>query len=591
MMTVTKDRSNRLLCPVWILLCFAVLILLCIGCLGCSNQTDPDDSVPAQSETDQTATESETEESFEGLVLDDSFTILCESGTAADNAATVLQTAIQELYGFTLSIQSDKASAQPEKVILIGATSKEASGVMVELRERDYLYATPDDHTVVIGGRSAETLKKAAQAFLEEQYGYTETGTGAKAGVPTGLEKIFRDGSYPFSNLILNGLDAKNITIYHSGTEAKSVGKLVAERITNLTGYVPKILALSGGSTDKQAIYLYSGEGTKYYSIERDQNGSVVIKAPANQLQTAVNEFLSDYFVFTETGLEQFVIETSPLTRLAYIPNTKYDNGLKLVARQDTEVKTGITYTELTYTREDGRPVIVKAVVAQKGAADIMIGSPKAETSIHSLQTPLGQAKAAEQAFDVNVIAAINGDLFDYDTCKPLGPMYQNGVQITEKLINKDGTPAWTKHCFGIKKTGALYIGNQAQSSLWYQLVGGEGIILRNGEVVDVIDDQFFTENHPRSAIGYDADGTLYLVEIDGRQKELSNGASFMDMALIFKYLGATDALNLDGGGSSALFLENQETGELELMTSPSDDGREVRAVANTVLLIDKKTD
>ncbi|MBR6411174.1 MAG: phosphodiester glycosidase family protein [Clostridia bacterium] len=53
-----------------------------------------------------------------------------------------------------------------------------------------------------------------------------------------------------------------------------------------------------------------------------------------------------------------------------------------------------------------------------------------------------------------------------------------------------------------------------------------------------------------RTAIGYDKDKTLYLVEIDGGQSEISNGASFMDMALIFKYLGATAALNLDGGGS-----------------------------------------
>ena len=122
-------------------------------------------------------------------------------------------------------------------------------------------------------------------------------------------------------------------------------------------------------------------------------------------------------------------------------------------------------------------------------------------------------------------------------------------------------------------------------------MVGGEGIILDKGQIVQCINDDFFVSNHPRTAIGYDDEGTLYLIEIDGRQSELSNGASFMDMALIFKYLGATNAVNLDGGGSSALFLENQETGELELVSSPSDEGNEVRACINSVLIIDPPAD
>ena len=69
----------------------------------------------------------------------------------------------------------------------------------------------------------------------------------------------------------------------------------------------------------------------------------------------------------------------------------------------------------------------------------------------------------------------------------------------------------------------------------------------------------------------------MYLVEIDGGQSAISNGASFMDMALIIEYLGATGALNLEGGGSSVRYVENPETGELEIMTSPSDEGNEVR--------------
>ncbi|MDX2039126.1 MAG: phosphodiester glycosidase family protein [Isosphaeraceae bacterium] len=59
---------------------------------------------------------------------------------------------------------------------------------------------------------------------------------------------------------------------------------------------------------------------------------------------------------------------------------------------------------------------------------------------------------------------------------------------------------------------------------------------------------------HPRSAAGIDKTGRyLYLLAIDGRQKDFSLGTSLEETALWIRKLGAWDALNLDGGGSSSL--------------------------------------
>ena len=70
------------------------------------------------------------------------------------------------------------------------------------------------------------------------------------------------------------------------------------------------------------------------------------------------------------------------------------------------------------------------------------------------------------------------------------------------------------------------------------------------------------TTRHPRSALGMNAAGDrLWLVTIDGRQTGYSEGASFAETALILQALGAADAINLDGGGSTALVYRDPVRG------------------------------
>lgn len=64
-------------------------------------------------------------------------------------------------------------------------------------------------------------------------------------------------------------------------------------------------------------------------------------------------------------------------------------------------------------------------------------------------------------------------------------------------------------------------------------------------------------EVHPRTAAGYTRDGDLILLVVDGRQDE-SRGVDLYELATIMKDLGCIEALNLDGGGSSTLVV-NQE--------------------------------
>jgi len=69
-------------------------------------------------------------------------------------------------------------------------------------------------------------------------------------------------------------------------------------------------------------------------------------------------------------------------------------------------------------------------------------------------------------------------------------------------------------------------------------------------------------ERHPRTAAGVSQDGRfLYLLVIDGRQGDYSVGTTTAETAEWIQQLGAYDALNLDGGGSTSLVIDDGRGG------------------------------
>ncbi|MET9697360.1 phosphodiester glycosidase family protein [Streptomyces sp. NPDC006529] len=87
----------------------------------------------------------------------------------------------------------------------------------------------------------------------------------------------------------------------------------------------------------------------------------------------------------------------------------------------------------------------------------------------------------------------------------------------------------------------------------------------------------------PRTAVGLSRDGrTLRLVTVDGRQRD-SAGLTLTGLGRLMHGLGAHDALNLDGGGSTTLLAARSGTSRLDLENSPSDGA--ARKVANGLVL------
>ena len=86
---------------------------------------------------------------------------------------------------------------------------------------------------------------------------------------------------------------------------------------------------------------------------------------------------------------------------------------------------------------------------------------------------------------------------------------------------------------------------------------GGNPTLVRNGRVLagNVDGTTPFHRRNPRTGVGATADGRLLLVTVDGRRPGHSVGMTLREFAELFVGLGATSAINLDGGGSTTMVL------------------------------------
>jgi hypothetical protein len=120
-------------------------------------------------------------------------------------------------------------------------------------------------------------------------------------------------------------------------------------------------------------------------------------------------------------------------------------------------------------------------------------------------------------------------------------------------------------------------------------MVGGGPRLLRGGRVTVTAKAEgfappqapaffgtFVAARQPRTLAGVRTDGTVLLVTVDGRRPGWSAGMTLREAARLMRSLGAHDALNLDGGGSSTMTVRG------EVVNRPSDRAGE-RAVSDGV--------
>jgi Phosphodiester glycosidase len=112
--------------------------------------------------------------------------------------------------------------------------------------------------------------------------------------------------------------------------------------------------------------------------------------------------------------------------------------------------------------------------------------------------------------------------------------------------------------------------GSEADWEKAEAIVGGAGLLLRDGRIitdwkVEQLAQTFAQTRHPRTLVGTHDDGSIWLVTVDGRQPRSSVGMSLFELRALVERLGLRNALNLDGGGSTTMWVAGK------IVNSPSD--------------------
>ena len=188
----------------------------------------------------------------------------------------------------------------------------------------------------------------------------------------------------------------------------------------------------------------------------------------------------------------------------------------------------------------------------------------------------------------------------------PLTPNYEHAYRVEavsrdgNSLIPRDGAVLWINARLKDESISQFNTGANGTLTLslsppeWNQVrhaIGGRLRLLKNGEINETLVEMHNAEkrhtpgkrtpvlnlsHEPRTALGYNAD-TLFLVVADGRQPKYSTGLTLYELASILIELGATEAINLDGGSSSTFVVKDA------VINKPS--GQQERDVLNAVFI------
>ncbi len=205
------------------------------------------------------------------------------------------------------------------------------------------------------------------------------------------------------------------------------------------------------------------------------------------------------------------------------------------------------------------------------------------------------RTKTSEMALKHRAVAAINGSFFDMDKHFPVCYLRIDSVDLGENTPGKDtinrkyyqyGTLCLSHDSVLILKTDSS---RHWEEGLSYPDIMTAGPLLIWHDTLQYMRDDrtFVTNRHNRTAVGIREDGTVLLLVADGRHKQ-AEGLSLTELQQIFRWLGCRDALNLDGGGSTTIWLDFDNY--QGVVNCPSDNGRfdheGERGVSNAVLIM-----
>ena len=192
-----------------------------------------------------------------------------------------------------------------------------------------------------------------------------------------------------------------------------------------------------------------------------------------------------------------------------------------------------------------------------------------------------------------NAMAALNGTFFDIANGGSVDYIKSDGKVINENRLGKNGNRAGHQRSALVINKGKITIAKWDGTPNWEKSLVGEDIMVSGPLLIlDQIhekldpDNAFNKTRHPRTAVAIAKNKRILFITVDGRNIN-SAGMSLFELTKMMGWLNADDAINLDGGGSTTLWINNyQENGIVNFPTDNKKwDHEGQRKVANVVLL------
>jgi hypothetical protein len=221
------------------------------------------------------------------------------------------------------------------------------------------------------------------------------------------------------------------------------------------------------------------------------------------------------------------------------------------------ELFSGVVYTR--WARVAPRPLMIHVVEIDLSAPGIgLLVTPGDESSGMDLYARTTGAFLAEAGVQV----AVNGSFFE-----PFQPGFFVGYEPNSgDPVNVKGLAISNGKTYSADyaqlpvlclSNGRAEIRREGCPAGTTQALAGTPLFVERAAATVPDRSTYHTNLHPRTAVAVDAEGrALWLIVVDGRQPDYSEGVTLDELAEIVLELGAETALNLDGGGSTTLVAE-----------------------------------
>ena len=238
------------------------------------------------------------------------------------------------------------------------------------------------------------------------------------------------------------------------------------------------------------------------------------------------------------------------------------------------DLRSGEALTARKATRADGVYASWQTVIddSEQSVSIVRFNPRKIRGDIVSASGPEADSTGALCA-RYGALAGINGSYFDTKALTPVTFVKDEGLVVGEtspsELFRTNGIITLSGKKVGVDAmdTALVYEGFREALASGPVLID-EGEAQAYGEQIPQ-PDTFYERRHPRSVVGQDARGNVWLIVVDGRAPGEAAGMTISELTAFCRQLGLTDALNLDGGGSSTLW-----TREGGVINHPCDNRR-----------------